>query len=59
MLFDRQELWLSEVSTEVSAEGMGEFSLTLTLSGFNESVEVEAPPADQVTEGGGLEGFPF
>jgi hypothetical protein len=59
LLFDRQELWLSEVSTDVSAEGMGEFSLTLTLSGFNDSVEVEAPPADEVTEGGGLEGFPF
>jgi hypothetical protein len=58
LLFDRQDLWLSEVSTEVSAEGMGEFSLTLTLSGFNEAVEVEAPPADEVTEGG-LEGFPF
>ncbi len=58
LLFDHDELWLTEVSTDVSAEGMGELSLSMTLSGFNESVEVQAPPADEVTEGG-LDGFPF
>lgn len=58
LLFDREEMWLAGVSTDVSAEGVGELSLTMTLSGFNEAVEVEAPPADEVTEGG-MEGFPF
>jgi hypothetical protein len=57
LLFDRQESWLTEVSTELSAESVGELTLTLTLSDFNQPVEVEAPPADEVTEGGG--GLPF
>ncbi len=57
LLFDREELWLTEVSTEVAAEGVGELTLTLTLSAFNEPVEVQAPPADQVTEDG--PGLPF
>lgn len=58
LLFDREELWLAGASTELSPESVGELSLTLTLSAFNEAVEVEAPPADQVTEGG-MDGFPF
>ncbi len=58
LLFDREEMWLTEVSTAISAESVGELSLTLTLSGFNEAVEVEAPPADEVTEGG-MDGLPF
>lgn len=59
LLFDREEMWLAGVSTVVSAESVGELTLTLTLSGFNDPVEVEAPPADEVTEGGGIDGFPF
>jgi hypothetical protein len=57
LLFDRQENWLVELSTALSAESVGELTLTLTLSDFNQSVEVEAPPADEVTEDGG--GLPF
>lgn len=57
LLFDREENWLTEVSTALSGESVGELTLTLTLSDFNQSVEVEAPPADEVTEGGG--GLPF
>jgi hypothetical protein len=53
LLFDREENWLTEVSTALSGESVGELTLTLTLSDFNQSVEVEAPPADEVTEGGG------
>ena len=53
LLFDRQELWLSQVSTDLSAESVGELTLRLTLSAFNQDVSVEAPPADQVTEDGG------
>jgi hypothetical protein len=58
LLFDREEMWLSGMSTELSAESVGELSLTLTLSAFNEPVEVEAPPEDEVTEGG-MDGLPF
>ena len=58
LLFDREEMWLAGVSTDLSAESVGELSLTMTLSAFNAAVEVEAPPADEVTEGG-MEGFPF
>jgi hypothetical protein len=57
LLFDRDDRWLTQASTSISAESLGELTLTLTLSEFNEPVEVEAPPADQVTEGG--EGLPF
>lgn len=57
LLFDREENWLTEVATELSAESVGELTLTLTLSDFNQPVEVEAPPADEVTEDGG--GLPF
>jgi hypothetical protein len=57
LLFDRDDRWLTQASTQISAESLGELTLTLTLSEFNEPVEVEAPPADQVTEGG--EGLPF
>lgn len=57
MLFDREENWLTEVSTHLGAEDVGDVTMTLTLSGFNEPVDVEAPPADEVTEDG--EGLPF
>jgi hypothetical protein len=57
LLFDREDKWLTEVSTSLSAESLGELTLTLSLSDFNQDVNVEAPPEDEVTEGG--EGFPF
>jgi hypothetical protein len=58
LLFDRDDLYLADVSTELSAESVGSVSLRLTLSAFNEDVSVEAPPADQVTDGGDF-GLPF
>ena len=58
LLFDREEMWLAGVSTDLSAESVGELTLEMTLSAFNAAVEVEAPPADEVTEGG-MDGFPF
>jgi hypothetical protein len=57
LLFDREDHWLTQLSTRIVAESVGELTLSLTLSAFNEPVEIEAPPADQVTEGG--EGLPF
>lgn len=53
LLFDRQELWLAQVSTDLGSESVGELTLRLTLSAFNQDVSVEAPPADEVTEDGG------
>lgn len=57
LLFDRDDRWLTQASTRIVAESVGELTLTLTLSAFNEPVEVETPPEDQVTEGGN--GLPF
>ncbi|HEX2194181.1 MAG TPA: hypothetical protein VHK63_04370 [Candidatus Limnocylindria bacterium] len=50
VFFDREELWFAGAETTLSAESLGEVTLTLTLSEFNEPVQVEAPPADEVTE---------
>jgi hypothetical protein len=49
--FDRESLWLTEVSTAVESESVGTFNATLTFSGFDEAVTVSPPPSDQVTEG--------
>jgi hypothetical protein len=49
--FDREKLWLTEVSTAVDSQSVGSFSATLTFSNFDEAVTVSPPPADQVTEG--------
>jgi hypothetical protein len=57
LLFDKEDGWLTQASTRLAAEDLGDLTLTVTLSDFNESVDVEAPPADEVTEGG--EGLPF
>lgn len=48
--FDRENLWLTEISTQVASESAGTFSATLTFSAFDEAVTVNPPPADQVTE---------
>ncbi len=57
LLFDREDRWLTQASTRIVAESVGELTLDVAFSAFNEPVEIEAPPADQVTEGG--EGLPF
>lgn len=49
--FDRENLWLTSASTSLASEEVGTFSVRLTLSAFNENVDIELPPADQVTEG--------
>jgi hypothetical protein len=49
--FDREKLWLTEVTTAVESESVGSFSATVTFSNFDEAVTVSPPPADQVTEG--------
>jgi hypothetical protein len=49
--FDRESLWLTEVSTAVESGSAGTFNATLTFSGFDQAVTVSPPPSDQVTEG--------
>lgn len=49
--FDRESLWLTEVSTAVDGTAGSTFSATLTFSAFDEAVTVSPPPSDQVTEG--------
>ena len=58
LLFDRDGLWLRQVSTSAADEESGDFSLTLALSDYNAAVEISAPPADEVTEEGEFPLFP-
>lgn len=51
LLFDRQKLWLTSISTDVTSNTLGTFSVTLTFSNFDEAVTVSPPPNAQVTEG--------
>ena len=52
MLFQHDGLWLRQVSTSAAEEGSGDLTLNLALSHYNESLDISAPPADQVTEQG-------
>jgi len=51
LLFDREKLWLTEISTSVDSEEVGTISATLSFSNFDEEVEFSAPPSPEVTEG--------
>lgn len=51
LLFDRQNLWLTEVSTSIDSETVGTFSATITFSAFDEAVTLSPPPSADVTEG--------
>lgn len=51
LLFDRENLWLTEVATSVDSETAGTFSATVTFSGFDEAVTVSPPPSADVIEG--------
>jgi hypothetical protein len=51
LLFDREKLWLTEISTSVDSETVGTISATLSFSKFDEAVEFSAPPSPEVTEG--------
>lgn len=58
LLFDRDGLWLRQVSTSASDPDSGDPSLTVTLSQYNETFEISAPPADEVTDEGEFPLFP-
>lgn len=51
LLFDREKLWLTELSTDVASDTMGTFSVTLSFSNFDEAVTLSPPPDAEVTEG--------
>jgi hypothetical protein len=51
LLFDREKLWLTEISTSVDSDEVGTISATLSFSNFDEAVEFSAPPSPEVTEG--------
>lgn len=51
LLFDREKLWLTELSTDVASDTMGTFSVTLSFSNFDAAVTLSPPPDAQVTEG--------
>jgi len=54
LLFQQNGLWLRGVSVGAEAGGLQGTSLTVVFSNWNQSVNISAPPADQVTEEGDL-----
>ena len=52
MLFDASKLYLTSVTTSIDSKEIGSFTLTLTLSKFDQPVTITPPPADQVETGG-------
>jgi hypothetical protein len=51
LLFDREKLWLTEVSSSVDSAKVGTISATLSFSNFDEAVDFSPPPSPEVTEG--------
>ncbi|MEO8639815.1 MAG: hypothetical protein ABI458_07865 [Chloroflexota bacterium] len=51
LLFDREKLWLTEVSTSVDSATVGTIKATLSFSNFDEVVDFSPPPSPDVTEG--------
>lgn len=48
--FDRENLQLNRISTDIDAGELGSFGVAVTFSAYNQAVEVSPPPSDQVTE---------
>jgi hypothetical protein len=51
LLFDRDKLWLTEVSTSVDSATVGTVKATLSFSKFDEALDFSPPPSPEVTEG--------
>lgn len=51
---DVETLHLVRAATSFEDEAMGSIELTMTFDGFGDPVSVEAPPSDEVTEGGDI-----
>jgi hypothetical protein len=58
LLFDKEHGYLRVASTSIESPEMGSLTFRLTLDAFNEPVDVEAPPEDEIDESGG-DFFPF
>lgn len=56
LFFDKEKLYLSRASIDLTGSDIGDVSAVLTFTNIDEAVTVEAPPADEVSEG---EGLPF
>jgi hypothetical protein len=54
LFFDREKLYLSRVAVDLTGSKVGDVSAALAFTKFDEPVTIDAPPPDQVTEGGGL-----
>jgi len=52
--FDRENLRMRQVATDVEAGEVGSLGIVITFSNYDATVEVSPPPDDQVTEEGGL-----
>jgi hypothetical protein len=52
--FDRENLRIRQASTDISAGEAGTLGMVVTFSNYDEAVEVNPPPSDQVTEEGSL-----
>lgn len=52
--FEKETLYMAAVSTSFEDEEMGSLSLTMTFDEYGEPVNVEPPPADEVTDGDGF-----
>jgi hypothetical protein len=52
--FDRENLRLAQMATDIDAGEVGTFGFVVTISGYDAGVEVSPPPSDLVTEDGGL-----
>jgi hypothetical protein len=51
---EKDPVRLAELTADVAMGSQGTLSIVLSLSKWDESVTIEAPPDDQVTEGSGL-----
>jgi len=51
LLFDREKLWLTAVSTGIDSATVGKITATMTFSKFDEAVTFSPPPSPDVTEG--------
>jgi len=58
LLFDRDGLWLRQMSTSFAGEGTDEVRVTVTLSDYNAAFEISPPPSDQITDEGEFPLFP-
>lgn len=58
LLFDQRDLWLRQVSTSAASPEAGEISFAVEFSNYDESLDITAPPPDQVIEESEVQ-FPF